>query len=267
MTIFHFRQGNSPLLVSMPHVGVRLAPEMMADLNDPDRAIMDTDWYLDQLYDFLPDMGISLLRAEYSRTVIDLNRGGVALYPGQSETELCPTTTFDNQALYRAGCEPDGAEILRRRKKYWQPYHDRLRAELDRIKAQYGYALLWDAHSIKSHVPRFFDGQLPDLNLGSGGGVSCGPALADGLLAIGVASPYSTVLNGRFKGGYITRHYGDPDHDIHAIQLEISQTTYMDEAPAFTYQNSRAVHLRPVLKAMISSLLIKDPEHHIGEDQ
>lgn len=258
MTVFHFRQGNSPLLVSMPHVGVRLASEITTGLIDHDRAIMDTDWHLDQLYDFLTDMNVSLLRAEYSRTVIDLNRGGLALYPGQSETELCPTTTFDNQALYYDGCEPDSAEILRRRKKYWQPYHDRLRAELDRIKTQYGYALLWDAHSIKSHVPRFFDGKLPDLNLGSGGGVSCDPALDDDLLAIGTASPYSTVLNGRFKGGYITRHYGDPDNDIHAIQLEISQITYMDETPGFEFREARAAGLRPVLKAMIQeSLTIK----------
>ncbi len=255
MTVFHFWQGNSPLLVSMPHVGIRLAPEIMADLNDPDRAITDTDWYLDQLYDFLPEMDVSLLRAEYSRTVIDLNRGGTALYPGQSETELCPTTTFDNQALYHAGGEPDATEIQRRKEQYWQPYHDRLRAELKRIKAQYGYALLWDAHSIKSHVPRFFDGQLPDLNLGSGGGASCGPVLADGLLAIGTASPYSTVLNGRFKGGYITRHYGNPDHGIHAIQLEIAQITYMDEAPDSGFCEARAARLRPTLKSMMNYFL------------
>ncbi len=272
MTGFHFTRGNSPLLISMPHVGVAIPDDIALHMTDQAKKLVDTDWYVDWLYNFLDEMDCSVLCARYSRYVIDLNRnpGGGSLYPGQSETGLCPTTSFDNAALYLKGQKPDNTEITRRKELYWQPYHDRLRAELNRIKAQYGYALLWDAHSIKSHVPRFFDEQLPDLNLGSGGGTSCAPALADKLLATATASPYTAVLNGRFKGGYITRHYGDPENNIHAIQLEISQITYMDEAPAFTCQKDRADRLRPVLKAMISALsgsLIKDPEHHINKDQ
>ena len=260
MTAFHFHPGDSPLLVSMPHVGTDLFPEIAAGLTAHGRQLIDTDWHLDRLYDFLADAGISTLMARYSRTVIDLNRNGDSLYPGQSETELCPLTGFDNQPLYRPGCEPDDAEILRRKAAYWQPYHDKLRAELDRIKEQFGYALLWDAHSIQSHVPRFFAGQLPDLNLGSGDGASCAPELADGLLSVAGSASYSAVLNGRFKGGYITRHYGNPPHDIHAIQLEISQITYMEEAPNFTFREDRAAGLRPLLQAMIDCFITA--QHH-----
>ncbi|PCI46385.1 MAG: N-formylglutamate deformylase [Alphaproteobacteria bacterium] len=257
MPAFHFVQGNGPLLVSMPHVGTHLAPEVEMNLSENGRKLTDTDWHLDRLYDFLESIGVSTLMAHHSRTVIDLNRsaeGGV-LYPGKSETELCPTTGFDNQPLYKAGREPDRQEILRRKEAYWQPYHDKIRAELDRIRKQYGYALLWDAHSIQSHVPRFFDGRLPDLNLGNGDGVSCAPELAQGLLSIASSSPYSAVLNGRFKGGYITRHYGNPAQDIHAIQLEISQCIYMDEAPDFKFREERAAGLRPTLKSMMDCFL------------
>ena len=254
---FHFVQGDSPLLVSMPHVGLKVPEDVARHLTINSGKLADTDWHLDWLYSFLATMGVSTLVACYSRTVIDLNRGadGYALYPGQSETELCPTTGFDNQPLYKEGCAPDGLEIQRRKELYWQSYHDELRAELSRIKKQYGYALLWDAHSIKSHVPRFFDGQLPDLNLGSGNGTSCDSELAEGLLKIATGSSYSAVLNGRFTGGYITRHYGDPDNDIHAIQLEISQNTYMDGAPAFIFREDLAAKLRPILKSMIEYYL------------
>ena len=260
MTAFHFHPGDSPLLVSMPHVGTYVSPEISAALTSHGRQLIDTDWHLDRLYDFLAEAGISTLMARYSRTVIDLNRNGDSLYPGQSETELCPLTGFDNQPLYRPGCAPDDAEILRRKGAFWQPYHDKLRAELDRIKKHYGYALLWEAHSIQSHVPRFFEGQLPDLNLGSGDGASCASELADGVLSVAGSASYSAVLNGRFKGGYITRHYGDPAHNIHAIQLEISQITYMEEAPDFTFREDRAAGLRPLLQAMIDYLV--KAQHH-----
>lgn len=262
MSAFHFSQGHGPLLISMPHVGTDIPPEVDQYLSEKGRQLTDTDWHLDRLYDFPAAMGVSTLMARHSRTVIDLNRpaDGSGLYLGQNETELCPTTAFDNQPLYQEGCAPDGAEIQRRKETYWQPYHDRLRAELDRIKKQYGYALLWDAHSIKSHVPRFFDGQLSDLNLGSGNGLSCSAELAEGLFSIAASAPYSTVLNGRFTGGYITRHYGQPDRNIHAIQLEISQITYMDEAPAVIFREELAARLRPTLKAMIKYLLTA-PRH------
>jgi len=260
---YHFSQGHGPLLVSMPHVGTYLTPEVAADLNENGRLIKDTDWHLDQLYNFLADMGVSRLMAHNSRTVIDLNRdaGGAILYPGQSETELCPTTSFDNKPLYHEGYILDQAEILRRKAAYWQPYHNKIRRELDRIKAQFGYALLWDAHSIQSHVPRFFDGQLPDLNLGTGDGQSCDTKIAGELLSLAQSSDYKAVLNGRFKGGYITRHYGDPGRNIHAFQLEISQITYMDEYPDFKFREERAEKLRPLLKEVIDMFATFKPEN------
>ncbi len=258
---FHFTPGRGPVLVSMPHVGVDLPDDIAAGLTDAARKLTDTDWHIDRLYDFLGEFDCSVVRARHSRYVIDLNRGaeGKALYPGQSETELCPTTGFDGAALYCAGKEPDQDEILRRKQTYWQPYHDQIRRELERIKAEYGYALLWDAHSIQSRVPRFFDGKLPDLNLGTGNGISCAPAMADMLFRTGQQSGYSVVLNGRFTGGYITRHYGDPDRNIHAVQMEIAQITYMDEAPTFQFREERAEMLRPVLYRMFSQLTAFQP--------
>lgn len=257
MVPYHFTSGNSPLVVSMPHAGTRLCPEVERNVTEAGHAVADTDWYVDLLYDFLEDMGVSILIADYSRTVIDLNRN--VLYPGQSETELCPTTGFDNQPLYKAGGAPGEQEIRQRKEIYWQPWHDKIRRELDRIKTKYGYALLWDAHSIQSRVPRFFDGQLPDLNLGTGAGTSCDIDLADGLLSIAGNSPYSAVLNGRFKGGYITRHYGNPGQNIHAVQLEISQTTYMDETPPIKFRKDLADRLRPTLRAMTDYMLTYVP--------
>jgi len=253
MTAYHFTPGDGPLLVSMPHVGTRLDPEVAQGLTEAGRAIMDTDWYVDRLYNFLDDMGASTLIANYSRYVIDLNRpgDGESLYPGQSETGLCPTTSFAGEPIHRTGCAPDAAEITRRKEICWQPYHDKIRAELNRIRNKFGYALLWDAHSIKARVPRFFEGRLPDLNLGSGGGMSCDRGLAEGLFSIAEESAYSAVLDGRFTGGYITRHYGNPAQNIHAIQLELSQTTYMAGSH---FSRSRAERLRPVLRAMIDFL-------------
>lgn len=258
--LFHFIQRDGPLLVSMPHVGTQIPESIAGRLTTESGKLTDTDWHLDWLYDFLEERGVSVLMANYNRTVIDLNRdadGGI-LYPGKSETELCPITSFDNKPLYKTGCEPSEKEILHRKKIYWQPYHDKLRSSLDWIKKQYGYAMLWEAHSIQAQVPRFFEGQLPDLNLGNGDGTSCSPALAEELLSIAEASPYSAVLNGRFKGGYITRHYGDPAQNIHAIQMEISQATYMDGAPAFLFREDLADYLRPTLKDMIDYFLQYD---------
>lgn len=257
LSSYHFTQGSGPLLVSMPHVGTRLPDDIAAMMTTKGRAVEDTDWYVDRLYNFLDELGISVLQAKYSRYVIDLNRGadGATLYPGKSETELCPTSSFDNHPLYQQGYEPDTKEISRRQQLYWQPYHDKIQAELDRIKQQFGFAILWDAHSIQSHVPRFFEGRLPDLNLGTADGASCDPDRANALYAIAKASPYTAAFNGRFKGGFITRTYGNPADNIHAVQMEISQTTYMDEAPDFDFQADRAEKLRPTLKAMIESFL------------
>ncbi|MDG1709028.1 MAG: N-formylglutamate amidohydrolase, partial [Emcibacteraceae bacterium] len=212
------------------------------------------DWYIDRLYNFLNDMDVTIIGAKYSRYVVDLNRGlaGKSLYPGQNETTLCPTHTFDDEPLYIDGYTPD---IATRAEKYWRPYHDQIKADIVRLKEKHGYVRLWDAHSIKSHVPHLFDGRLPDLNLGTGNGISADHALVEKLDNIINNSNYSTALNGRFKGGYITRNYGDPTNNINAIQLEISQITYMDEAPHINFQEIRANELRAVLKSLIKNLI------------
>lgn len=258
MDIFRFHEGRVPLLVGMPHVGTHIPDDIAADLTDQALTVPDTDWHLDLLYDFLDELGASVIMATHSRYVIDLNRApdGADLYPGRDTTELCPTTGFRFEPLYRDGREPDAAEIGRRVEQYWRPYHERLAAELGRIKAAHRIALLWDAHSIASELPRFFEGRLPDLNVGTNGGASCDPALARRVMEAARAVPdYSTVLDGRFRGGYVTRHYGRPQEAVHAIQLELSQRTYMEESAPFAFRDGLAEKIRPVLRAMLDALL------------
>jgi N-formylglutamate deformylase len=258
MEPFLFSGGSGPLLVSMPHVGLHIPDDIAGCMTDLARRVSDTDWHIDRLYDFLDDLGASTIAATHSRYVVDLNRppDGASLYPGKATTELCPTGTFDGEPLYRDGATPDDAEVSRRVARYWKPYHEQLAAELQRLKAAHGYALLWDAHSIRSVVPRLFEGRLPDLNIGTAGGASCGPGLAKQVLAAAEASQtYSAVLNGRFKGGYITRQYGRPGEDVHAIQLELSQRTYMEEPPPFAFREELAEGVRPVIKRMLETVL------------
>ncbi len=257
MEPYRFAQGGGPLLVSMPHVGTHLPEELARGMTKPARGLPDTDWHVDRLYDFLGDLGAGVLAATHSRYVIDLNRppDGRPLYAGASNTELCPTTTFDEQPVYLPGKAPDEAEIAARRLRYWQPYHDRLRAELDAIRARDGVALLWDAHSIRSQVPRFFAGRLPDLNFGTGGGATAAPDLLAALERVAAAGDLSVAVNGRFKGGHITRAYGDPGAEIHAVQLELSQITYMDEAPPYGFREDLAAGIRPVLRRLLETAL------------
>lgn len=255
---FVFHPGTAPLLISMPHVGTHVPPSVAQRLTPEGREVHDTDWHLPLLYAFAKDMGASILQATHSRYVIDLNRppDGASLYPGQSVTGLCPVDTFADTPLYLAGQEPGEAEVAARREALWLPYHDQLAAELTRIRAAHGVALLWDAHSIRSVVPRFFDGRLPDLNLGTADGASCAPALAQQLLTIAqAASGYSAVLNGRFKGGYITRHYGQPARKVHAVQLEMTQCSYMQEALPFDYLPEVAAGVQPHLRRMLEAAL------------
>jgi N-formylglutamate deformylase len=254
MTEFHFHQGSKPLLVSMPHVGLEIPDTIKENMTEAALSMIDTDWYIDRLYDFLKEMGVSIISAKYSRYVVDLNRGadGSSLYEGQNETTLCPLTTFENEPLYKPNHSPD---LAARTAHYWQPYHDQISAELRRLKQNFGIARLWDAHSIKSHVPHLFDGQLPDLNLGTDNGISADHALVQKLDHIISKSGYSSALNGRFKGGYITRNYGDPQNHIDAVQLEISQNTYMDEAPKLNFREDKANKLRPVLKLLIETMI------------
>ncbi|WP_284336170.1 N-formylglutamate deformylase [Comamonas sp. NoAH] len=256
---FVFHPGNVPLLVSMPHAGTHVPEEIAAELTEEARQVPDTDWHMPLLYDFAQAMGASVLVATHSRYVVDLNRppNGESLYPGQSVTGLCPVDTFDDTPLYadaRPAVEPE--EIARRREAYWQPYHVQLHAELERLLALHGKVVLWDAHSIRSVLPRFFAGKLTDLNLGSADGKSCDHRLAQQLLDIAQEAPgHTAVLNGRFKGGYITRHYGDPARNIHAVQLEMTQCSYMQEVLPFDFLPERASRIQPTLQRMLQAAL------------
>ena len=256
---FRFRQGSRPLLISMPHVGTHVPPALAARFTGEARHVPDTDWHLERLYDFADALGASVLVATHSRYVIDLNRppDGASLYPGQSVTGLCPVDTFDDTPLYTDPADrPGEAEIAARRDAIWHPYHAQLAEELARIKAQHGIAMLWDAHSIRSVLPRFFEGRLTDLNLGTAKGASCDPALAETLLGIArEATGYTSVLNGRFTGGYITRHHGRPQDGQHAVQLEMTQSSYMQEALPFDYLPGVASGVQPHLQRMLQAVL------------
>ena len=255
---FLFHQGTQPLLISMPHAGTYVPPQLAERFTDEARHVPDTDWHMERLYAFALGLGASILVATHSRYVVDLNRppDGASLYPGQSVTGLCPVDTFDDTPIYAQGDVPDDAEIAARRDAIWAPYHAQLRLELIRIRQLHGVAVLWDAHSIRSVLPRFFDGKLPDLNLGTADGASCAPELAAQLLQIAQAAPgYTAVLNGRFKGGYITRHYGQPAQNIHAVQLEMTQCSYMQEALPFDYLPEVAAGVQPHLRKMLEAAL------------
>ena len=244
MTPYTLQRGSSPLLVSMPHIGTDIPADLKDDFVPRALAVEDADWHLDRLYNFLPAMGASVLTPRYARYVVDLNRppDDAPMYPGASNTELCPTRFFTGDALYRPGREPQGPERVARRSTYWQPYHSALAQELARIKALHGYALLWDAHSIRSHIPWLFDGKLPDLNVGTANGASSDASIAEAVMgAVGTdTSGVTHVLNGRFKGGYITRHYGAPQDHVHAVQLEKCQSLYMQEEAPFAYDVHKA---------------------------
>ena len=254
-------EGDSPLVISFPHVGTRLAPEIVPLLAPGALEVSDTDWHVDRLYDFAAGWGASLVQATYSRTVIDLNRppDDESLYPGQTTTGLCPTETFAGEPLYRdAG--PDTSEIARRRDRYWRPYHVELDRLVGRAKARHGHATVLDAHSIASHVPRLFDGRLPDVNVGTFAGRSCAAELSSRLLdALMAQSTFTHVINGRFKGGYITRHYGQPSAGVHAVQFELGQLAYLDE-PHTVYNEARATDLKALLRRLVALLIEFRPE-------
>jgi N-formylglutamate deformylase len=253
---FVFHEGTAPLLVSIPHTGTHIPPAIAARMTSEACEVHDTDWHLDRLYSLARGMGASILMATHSRYVVDLNRpqDGASLYPGQNVTGLCPVDTFDQTPLYLGGDEPDEAEIKQRVDTYWRPYHGQLAAELARLRARHGIAVLWDAHSIRSVVPRFFEGTLTNFNLGTADGASCSEVLSGELLAIAQTIPDQTaVLNGRFKGGHITRHYGDPKNGIHAVQLELTQSSYMQERMPFAYLPERASRVQPHLQGLLQA--------------
>ncbi|WP_341913219.1 N-formylglutamate deformylase [Ferrovibrio terrae] len=260
--LFTVVPGHTPLLVNVPHAGTGLSPGLAARLTPAARRLADTDWHVEKLYSFVTGLGAGLMVATQSRYVVDLNRdpSGRALYPGADNTELCPTGGFDGAPLYLDGMAPDAAEVTRRAEQYWRPYHDRLAAELAAIKARHGYAILLDGHSIVSKAPRFFQGKLPDLNLGTNEGRSCDPALAAQAYGVLSAAPgFTHIHNGRFKGGYITRQYGRPAENMHALQLEMAQSCYMDEANLEHWDALRAAPLVAVLQRLVDALLHWQP--------
>lgn len=250
-------RGNAPVVISVPHAGTYIPAGLKPRFTQNARLLHDTDWHVDRLYDFALSMDVTFVMATHSRYVVDLNRSpdDESLYPGQVKTGLCPKETFDGKAIYKKNEEPDAVECLNRVAAYWLPYHEALEEELARVKKKHGYAILYDAHSIKSKVPRLFDGQLPDLCLGTAKGVSCADSLVQSVLKALENEDYKTVLNDRFVGGYITRNYGDPANNIHAIQMELSQVNYMDEIYPYAYEEEKADVLRQVLKKVIQALL------------
>jgi N-formylglutamate deformylase len=258
MEKFRLVRRDGPLLVSMPHTGTHLPPELRGRMTSAARAVPDTDWHLERLYDFLHVLEATALIATHSRYAVDLNRppDDENLYPGRDTTALVPVDSFHKEPLYLPGETPGEDEKRARVETYWKPYHAALESELARIRARRGYALLWDAHSIFSVLPRFFEGRLTDLNLGSADGRSCGAGLGERLLvAARAAGGYTAVLDGRFKGGYITRRYGDPAARVHAVQLELSEANYMDEHPPYAFREDLARRLRPRLKSLLETML------------
>ncbi|MBT3556808.1 MAG: N-formylglutamate deformylase [Rhodospirillales bacterium] len=256
--VFHLTRGDQPVLVSCPHVGTHVPDHIAARFTPEAKILADTDWYVDWLYgDAAGALGIPMLTATHSRYVIDLNRrpDGATLYSGADNTELCPTTTFEREAIY-VGDGPDEAEIAERVDAYSKPYHNKLRETLDDMVARHGVAVLIEGHSIQSHVPRFFDGKLPDLNLGTANGESADADLAAQVMSVFKDDGnYTSVLNGRFTGGYITRHFGEPDNGIHALQLEMAQCCYMDEESPFPFRADLAGGVQPVIAKMLETAL------------
>jgi N-formylglutamate deformylase len=257
MDIAMLHRGSLPLLVSLPHDGSHIPPELAARMAPESRRAPDTDWHVSRLYAFAKDMGASVLVPSHSRYVVDLNRppDDVSLYPGQNTTGLCPAVRFSGEPVYLEGQSPSEDEVQGRVERYWRPYHALLAEELQRLRGKHGRALLWEGHSIRGEVPFLFEGTLPDLNVGTSSGASCSPQLQARLEAVlSAQTNYSWVANGRFKGGYITRQYGRPAQGVDAVQLELSQRNYMDE-DSFEYDEARAGRLLPTLRALLGAAL------------
>lgn len=262
MTLWEIERGDSPLVVDIPHAGTFMPGDIAARLTPAARAVPDTDWHVEKLFAFARGIGATLVVATHSRYVVDLNRdpGGAALYPGADNTELCATRTFADEPIYLPGAAPDAAAVAARRAGYFEPYHAQLAAEIERVRSRHGYAILLDGHSIRSHVSRFFAGRLPDLNLGTADGASCSPAVQDcATRVLADADAFSSVVNGRFKGGYVTRHYGAPARGVHALQLETAQACYMDEAAPSAWEPARAAKLVALLQRLAAVLAATRP--------
>lgn len=251
------QEGNGPLILGMPHTGTAIPEALVARLNDRGRLLTDTDWHIDRLYDDLVPSA-TIVRATFHRYVIDANRdpSGASLYPGQNTTDLCPETDFDGHPIWRPGEAAKPAEIAERLATFHIPYHKALADQIERVHARHGIAVLYDCHSIRSQIPFLFDGVLPDFNIGTNKGTTCASAFEDAAVDIcEAADGYTCVLNGRFKGGWTTRHYGRPETGRHAIQMELAQATHLEtEAPPFVYSTDRAARLRRPLQTLLSRI-------------
>ncbi len=257
--ILTLHRGSTPLLISVPHVGTALPSDQHRRYTERALLAEDTDWYLDRLYGFAVEMGASLLVPRHSRYLIDLNRPSenTPMYAGQNNTELCPTRHFTGEPLYRSGLEPDNAEIDRRVKHYWQPYRNALHNEMQRLHDQHGHAVLFEGHSIKSELPWLFEGTLPHLNLGTVGGSSCAPGLRNALIeTLEAQTAYDHVVDGRFKGGHLTRSFGQPHNGLHAVQLEMCWRCYVDESETPPRWNAaRAAEVTPLLRQLVQTMI------------
>ena len=260
-------RGDAPLIVSMPHAGVDLGDHAQRFVS-PWRARRDTDWHIPELYAFAAPLGATIVRTRISRSIIDVNRdpSGASLYPGQATTELCPTTTFDGEPLYRDDAAPGATEIAARREAYFAPYHSALTAEIARLRQAYPRVALYDAHSIRSRIPRLFEGELPQLNLGTYSGRACSPDLRATLAAIIADSGHSHGVDGRFKGGWITRSFGRPHEGVDAVQMELACRGYMAEPEAIDEDNwptpfdpERAAAILPTLRRLLEAMLVSRP--------
>ena len=255
---FTLHRGHRPLLLSLPHVGTGLPDALKPRLVPRALALEDTDWHLERLYAFVRTLGASVLVPRYSRYVVDLNRPpeNTPMYPGVNNTGLCPATFFTGEPLYQPGQVPDDAEVAQRVAAHWRPYHAALADELARLRAAHGQVVLFDGHSIHASLPWLFDGRLPDLNLGTASGTSCAPALRSALVdALQAQQAYSVAVDGRFKGGHITRSYGQPARGVHAVQLEMAWHCYMDEALPWAWRADRAAAVQPLLQQLVQAML------------
>ena len=250
-------QGTSPVILGLPHTGTEVPEDIWARLNDNGRILADTDWHIHKLYDGLLD-NVTTVRATFHRYCIDANRdpAGVSLYPGQNTTTLIPETDFDGLAIWKDGEQPAEADIADCISRFHKPYHEALAAEIERVKAIHGVAILYDCHSIRSHIPFLFEGTLPDFNIGTDNGKTCAPVIEAAVFGVAKqAEGYTSILNGRFKGGWTTRHYGQPETGVHAIQMELAQSTHLaTEAVPFAYDEAKAAELRSHLKDILQQL-------------
>jgi N-formylglutamate deformylase len=257
MAVFEVKQGTSPVILGFPHTGTDVPADIWERLNDTGRLLADTDWHIHHLYDGLLD-NPTVVRATFHRYVLDANRdpAGTSLYPGQNTTGLIPETDFDGRPIWKTGAEPTEADIAERLRTYHAPYHAALAAEIERVKAIHGVVVLYDCHSIRSHISFLFDGKLPDFNIGTDMGKTCDPAIEQATVAIAAAATgYDSILNGRFKGGWTTRHYGRPETGVHAIQMELAQSTHLTtEASPFAYDDAKADKLRIHLKSILTRI-------------